>query len=84
MTYLLYTNRSEFSPSASPAISRCVLGIFVILLDVVLMNVIGGAALGIPAINAIGEWVAFYTIFFIRYNLAEVMRYKNEVKASTT
>ena len=48
------------------------------------MSEVGGAALGIPAINAIGEWVAFYTIFFVRYNLAEVMRYKNEVQARTT
>ena len=48
------------------------------------MSEIGGATLGIPAINAIGEWVAFYTIFFVRYNLAEVMRFKNEVKACTT
>ena len=48
------------------------------------MSEIGGATLGIPAINQIGEWVAFYTIFFVRYNFAEIMRYKNEVKACTT
>ena len=84
MTYLLHTNRSEFTPAASSSISRCVLGVFVILLDAILMSEIGGATLGIPAKNQIGEWVAFYTIFFVRYNLAEVMRYKNEVKACTT
>lgn len=35
---------------------------------------IGNKSLGIN-MNQIGEWIAFYTDFFIRFNLAIIMKY---------
>jgi hypothetical protein len=35
-------------------------------------------------VNQIGEWIAFYMDFFVRYNLAMIIKYKAEVVPSKT
>ena len=70
ITYLLSANRSQLTPESQTSLDRCVLGVIIIVVDAFLMSVVGGAAIGVPAISQIGEWFAFYADFFIRYNLS--------------
>ena len=73
VVYLVASNRSQFSPSVSSNISNCINALYLILVVGVFMH-IGNKTLGIN-MNQIGEWIAFYTDFFIRYNLAIIMKY---------
>ena len=65
MVYLLATNRNQVSASASPAIDRCIIALIIVAIDGYLMQ-LGPEALGI-SIHQIGEWVAFYLDFYVRY-----------------
>lgn len=77
IVYLLATNRSQFDASASAAIDRCILALIIVAIDGYLMQ-LGPEALGI-SIHQIGEWVAFYLDFFVRYQLSTIIRYKSQV-----
>ena len=76
--YLLATNRNQFDASASPIINRCVVGLVLVTIDGICMN-LGSQVMGI-SMNQIGEWIAFYIDFFLRFNLAYIMRYKTVVR----
>ncbi len=56
-------NRSKFSPKYSSIIDSAVFGILVIAIDGAIMHV------GVPGIhtNQIGEWIAFFFDFFVRF-----------------
>jgi hypothetical protein len=82
VVYLVASNRSQFSPSVSSNIGYCVNSLYLILVVGVFMH-IGKQTLGIN-INQIGEWIAFYTDFFIRFNLAIIMKYTCVVVPSKT
>ena len=73
VVYLVASNRSQFSSSVTSNISNCINALYLILVVGVFMH-IGNKTLGIN-MNQIGEWIAFYTDFFIRYNLAIIMKY---------
>jgi hypothetical protein len=38
---------------------------------------------GVPGVstNQIGEWIAFYSDFFVRFQMARLIQFKNEVRA---
>ena len=76
--YLLATNRDQFEASASPIINRCILGLVLVTIDGICMS-LGPDVMGI-SIAQIGEWIAFYIDFFLRFNLAYIMRYKTVVR----
>jgi hypothetical protein len=41
--------------------------------------------LGVPGVstNQIGEWIAFYSDFFVRFQMARLIKFKNELKPLT-
>ena len=78
IVYILHTNRDKFEASASPIIDRCVIAYICVMIDGFAMN-LGPQVTGI-SIAQIGEWIAFYIDFFIRFNLAYIIRYKTIVK----
>jgi len=78
LVYLLHTNRDKFEASASPIIDRCALGMVVAAIDGILMAM-GPEATGV-SIAQIGEWTAFYIDFFVRFNIAYIIRYKTIVR----
>jgi hypothetical protein len=78
IVYLLATNRNQFDASASPIIDRCIVGLVCVTIDGIAMN-LGPQVTGI-SIAQIGEWIAFYIDFFLRFNLAYVMKYKSVVR----
>ena len=65
VVYLLHTNRSQFNASAGAVIDRCVFALIIVAIDGVLMN-LGPDVLGI-SIHQIGEWIAFYSDFYVRW-----------------
>ena len=82
VVYLVASNRNQFSPSVTSNISNCVNSLYLILVVGVFMH-IGNKSLGIN-MNQIGEWIAFYTDFFIRFNLAIIMKYSCTLVPSKT
>ena len=78
--YLLATNRSNFSASVNQNITNCVYALCLILVVGLCMSQ-GNSYWGI-SMNQIGEWIAFYSDFFIRYNFAIIMRYTCKVVPS--
>lgn len=74
VVYALCHNRSQFSPEANSTIDVCVKALGLMAIVAVLMQ-IGSGTLGF-AVGQIGEWIAFYCDFFVRFNLAKVMKYK--------
>ena len=80
VVYLISSNRSEFPSSAKQNIDYCVLQLYIVTFTGVLMYM-GDDYLGIP-IAEIGEWIAFYSNFWIRYNIAMVIKYTCEVVRS--
>jgi hypothetical protein len=79
VVYLIATNRDQFDASATQAINLCVLALTIVAIDGILMFCYGPEELGI-AIHQIGEWVAFYLDFFVRYQLSTFMRYNAVVR----
>lgn len=82
VVYLVATNRSQFSSSVSSNINNCVNALYLILVVGLLMH-IGNKTLGIN-MNQIGEWIAFYSDFFVRFNLAIIMKYSCVLVPSKT
>ena len=70
-------NRSHYAPEASPIIDSCCLGIFTVLCVGAVMHL--GGLPGVST-NQIGEWIAFYSDFFVRFQMARLIKYKNEVR----
>ena len=77
LVYLIASNRSQFDASANSSINLCVYALILVMIDGVLMN-LGRDYLGI-SINQIGEWIAFYSDFFVRIQLSLIIRYKSVV-----
>ena len=50
---------------------------------VAILMQLGSSTLGF-AIGQIGEWIAFYCDFFVRFNLATIMKYKCVLVPSKT
>ena len=73
-------NRSHYAPEASPIIDSCCLGIFTVLCVGAVMHL--GGLPGVST-NQIGEWIAFYSDFFVRFQMARLIQYKNEVRPVT-
>ena len=82
VVYLVASNRTQFPQSVHSNIDTCVTSLYMILIVGIFMQ-IGNARLGIN-MNQIGEWIAFFTDFLIRYNLAIIMKYKCIVVPSKT
>ena len=73
---VLFFNKNQFPGGASPIIDSCVLGIIVV-------TCVGAAMhMGVPGVstNQIGEWIAFYTDFFVRFQMARLLKFENVVK----
>ena len=77
IVYLIATNRKQYNPSVHRNIDLCVYQLYFVTLIGVLMYM-GNKEVGIR-ISAIGEWCAFFSDFWIRYNLAQTMKYTCEV-----
>jgi len=77
LVFIIRTNRDQFSASTYPLIDRCVNGLLVAGVAGICMH-FNDHFPGVN-VNQIGEWVAFYMDFFIRYNLAMIIKYKAEV-----
>ena len=76
--YVVSTNRNQFDASAGPAIDRCFYALCMATVVGICMN-LGQEVIGPYAINQIGEWVAFYSDFFIHYQIATFIRYTSTV-----
>jgi hypothetical protein len=77
LVYVLTTNRDQFDPKTYVYMDRCKTALFLVTIDGILMF-IGGKELGI-SIAQIGEWIAFYIDFYVRFQLAQIMRYNSIV-----
>lgn len=82
MVFIVATNRNQFDPSANPLINRCIFALFTAGIAGLCMH-FKDEFPGVN-VNQIGEWVAFYSDFFVRYNLAMIIRYKSVVVPSKT
>ena len=71
--YLIATNRNQFSPSASSTIDTCIYSLVLVAIDGILMS-LGPEVVGI-SIAQMGEWFAFYSDFFIRWQLSKIIKY---------
>jgi hypothetical protein len=74
LVYLISSNRNQFSQEAQPVINRAVNLLYMMVIVGILMQ-FKNETLGI-SIAQIGEWIAFYTDFYIRFSLASIMKYK--------
>jgi hypothetical protein len=74
MVYILATNRNQFNASAQPIIDNCVYALILVAINGFLMAM-GPEWCGI-SIAQIGEWYAFYSDFFIRFQIARIMNYR--------
>jgi hypothetical protein len=77
IVYLITTNRNQYNPSVHRNIDLCVYQLYFVTFIGLLMYM-GNGELGIN-IAQIGEWCAFFSDFWIRYNLAQMMQYTCEV-----
>ena len=75
-------NRNRFGLDANYYIDNCILALILMAVIGVLMQY-SNNTLGF-AMSQIGEWIAFYSDFFIRYNLASIMKYKSVLVPSKT
>ena len=78
VVYLVASNRSQFSDSDQPVINRCIFALIIVLIDGFFMFYLGPGVLGIN-IHQIGEWIAFYSDFFVRWQLSTIIRYTSEI-----
>jgi len=77
IVYLISSNRDQFPATAKQNIDLCVFQLYIVTFTGVLMWM-GNGELGIH-IAQIGEWIAFYSDFWIRYNIAMMIKYTCEV-----
>ncbi len=80
LTYILATNRDQFPQEAGVYIDRNKTLCFMVAIVGLLMQ-FGNTELGI-SIMQIGEWIAFYSDFIMRYNVANIIKYKAVVVPS--
>ena len=66
LVYVLATNRNQFEPSANVYIDRCLIGLSFAACAAICMA-LGREVIGPYNINQIGEWVAFFSDFFIHF-----------------
>ena len=76
------SNRDRFGSDANYYIDNCILALVLMAVVGVLMQY-SNNTLGF-AMSQFGEWIAFYSDFFIRYNLASIMKYKSVMVPSKT
>jgi hypothetical protein len=57
-------------------IDACLLTLVIVAIDGAIMTI------GIPGVNTnqIGEWIAFFGDFFVRFQLARILSFSNEEK----
>ena len=73
---ILHFNRSQFAPSASTIIDSCILAMCLVAVVRYFMDE------GVPGVatDQIGEWIAFYSDFFVRFQLSRIMKFNSELK----
>ena len=81
LVYVLATNRSQFEPSANVYIDRCLVALVITTCAGICMF-LGSDVIGPYNINQIGEWIAFFSDFFIHFQIANFIRYTSYVVPS--
>jgi hypothetical protein len=77
LMYVICTNREQFPSSAGNAIFRIQISLAIVLVTGTIMHF----KQDFPgyAVDQIGEWIAFFNDFFVRFQIASFIRYTGKV-----